>query len=83
MSRITKEIVTPQKAKVYLNQNKNSRLINQEKVNRFVEILISGRWNSKLGHLDFSSDGYLINGQHRLTAIVLSGICAEIKIIHC
>ena len=72
ITKIWKETVTPQKAEEYLSKNFNTRAINQKKVEKFVELILNDKWKSNVGRIDLSNEGILINGQHRLKAIVLA-----------
>ena len=74
------ETITPQKAEEYLSKNCNTRAMHQEKVDEFVKILLNNHWNPKIGRIDLSREGNLINGQHRLKAIVLANKSVELKI---
>lgn len=81
MKQICTIEITPQLADEYLSRNISNRPMNLEKVNLLKEIILSGQWNLKKGRIEFSEDGRLLNGQHRLTAIKLSGKSVPVRVI--
>lgn len=69
--RIEKVIVTPKLAAAYLNRNKNNRKINTKIVAKYAADIKNNKWKEDTGELiKISTDGNLIDGQHRLSAIV-------------
>ena len=62
--------VTPELAQAWLKQNTFNRPISAPTVRRYASDMSNGRW--KLNHqgLAFSEEGVLVDGQHRLMAIV-------------
>lgn len=67
------ELITPSKAAEILTANKSNRRIKDRHVNFLVSEILEGRWHSNTGEsIKIASDGTLIDGQHRLTAIVKS-----------
>lgn len=73
-------IVTPEQAKEWLSRNTHNRKIDQRHVKRLVADLVAGRWKFNPDPLSFSPGGMVLNGQHRLTAIVESGIAAQVAV---
>lgn len=72
--------VTPRIAQKLLDRNTdNPRRLYQPDVNRYASDMANGRWSSANGvePIKLSRSGKLINGQHRLTAIVQSGITVD------
>ena len=68
---MTREQITPEKAKLYLNANKGNRKISKGKVKSLAQDILAGNWKEKTGDaITFDEDGILRNGQHRLSAIV-------------
>jgi hypothetical protein len=67
--------ITPQIAKQFLNVNaEGQRNINSDVTARYAEDMASGSWLFSGAAVLFSDKGELIDGQHRLTAIVDSGL---------
>ena len=73
MKAVKKELVTinPQKASELLSRNFNNRELNPINVQYFVDIIECGEWQgTKANSIQIDVAGNLINGQHRLNAIV-------------
>lgn len=72
---MTWERITPDKAQLYLTKNlENNRAISMARVNGYMHDMASGNWSNNGTTIKFDKEGHLIDGQHRLTAIVKSGI---------
>lgn len=70
--------VTPGVAKVWLDEaNVKNRRLRQKHVAALVSDLAGGAWRLSPDAVAFDVTGRLINGQHRLTAIVETGIAAD------
>lgn len=67
------ETITPEKAVKYLEMNVHNRPIHQKHVEFLVEEISSGRWKMNGSSIVFNGDT-LIDGQHRLWAIITSGM---------
>lgn len=69
---INSEIITPTKAKKLLETNTESnRRVNQKVVSRYTSDILEGRWKEDTGELiKVSKQGKLIDGQHRLWAVI-------------
>lgn len=69
------ETITPEKAALYLKKNKgNYRAMVSRVVARYANDMATGRWETNGEPIQFDSDGFLVNGQHRLAAIVRAGV---------
>ena len=68
------ELITPKKANDFLEKNINNRPISKMEVNRWIEVIHRGNWIMEAGTISFDTDGNLIDGQHRLTAISKSSV---------
>lgn len=65
--------VTPQMAKEWLEQSVGNRLISSQSVAKYTETMLMGRWKAiKSEPIVFSTDGKLMNGHHRLFAVIRS-----------
>lgn len=67
------ERITPETAAVMLQLNKNNRPVNTRHVKSLAREIQEGRWQVNGDTIAFSSDR-LVDGQHRLMAIIESGI---------
>lgn len=71
------ETITPEVAKQYLNNNINNRRISIPHVNKLCNSLLTGRWKLNPTPITFDKNGILLDGQHRLTAIIKANKAAE------
>jgi hypothetical protein len=67
------QTITPDKAKVMLRLNKGNRPIRQNHVKKMAEDMKAGAWQITHQGIAFNKNGELIDGQHRLNAIIESG----------
>lgn len=76
MARFSNEKVTPTKARKWLKEYNyaDNRPISQTWVNYLARQMKAGHWRSNGEPLIFDTDGKLLDGQHRLSALVLAGI---------
>lgn len=78
---INVENISPSLAKKYLEQNTNNRHIRPSSVNKYARDMTSGKWKLTGEPIQFSKDGRLLNGQHRLAAIVKSNKPVKIVVM--
>lgn len=71
---IAQILVTPNMAKEWLEHNPNNRPIKMQTVESFVRDMKDGKWLLTHQGIAFDRDGNILDGQHRLTAIALSGV---------
>lgn len=75
--------ITPENAKEWLaTRNKVNRAISNELVQRLTRSMKTDRWIDNGQPIILNSEGELIDGQHRLTAIVRSNQAAECLVIN-
>ena len=74
------EYVSPHKAQQYLRQNTNNRNLNRDHVNFLKKEMIEKRWELNGEPIQFNGTS-LLNGQHRLQAIVESGETVPLLIV--
>jgi len=73
--KIEKKQITPEVAKELLLRNKSNRTINPSRVERYAREMREGNWMEDTGELiKISVSGTILDGQHRLHAIIKSGI---------
>lgn len=65
--------VTPALAEEWLAGNTVNRKIRIDAVNQYANDMATGRWTVSESAICFSPDGKLLNGQHRLAAVIQSG----------
>lgn len=70
---ISEQIITPQMAKEWLAHNTHNRRLSKRLVSLLARDMASGNWQLNGDAIRFNGDGMLIDGQHRLMAIVESG----------
>lgn len=75
--------VTPTMAKRFLEKNHpKNRPIQWGRVEAFVADMQRGAWKLTHQGICFDAEDYLIDGQHRLQAIVKSGVAVEMLVVH-
>jgi hypothetical protein len=81
--KIKTEIVNPERAKQYLEKNLNNRNLRPRIVTFFADQMSKGIWLEDNGDtIRISKSGVLLDGQHRLSAIVKSGISLKLTIAY-
>lgn len=73
-------IVTPAQAEQWLLRNKKNRVIRQRRVDTLARSMAAGKWRTTGDTVKFSLDGSLLDGQHRLLAIIQSGMPCELAV---
>lgn len=68
-------------AKMLLHNFRNNRDIKLVRVNTYVKDMLANNWIQTGESIKFDLNGDLIDGQHRLTAIVKSGVTLELVVI--
>lgn len=71
---ITVEIISPEEAEAYLANNAKHRPIKEKKVAAYMNEMVDGKWRLNGKTICFDRNGRLLNGQHRLSAVVQSGV---------
>jgi hypothetical protein len=71
-------LVTPDLARSWLEQvPRHQRRVSWRRVDQIAKTMIRGEWRLTAEAITFDSDGGLIQGQHRLHAVVQSGVTVE------
>lgn len=68
------ETITPETAKKMLSNNDNNRKISHHMVDLYAREMQNGEWSANGEAIKFSESGRLLDGQHRLMAVISSGI---------
>jgi len=64
------ETIGRSKAQSYLDKNIHNRHLNSRTVTHYANQMVSGEWKINGDSIKFASDGTLLDGQHRLAAVV-------------
>lgn len=72
--------VTPELAERWLKNNGKNRSISIPHVKRLATAMLSGKWSLNGQTICFDESGRLLDGQHRLSAVVMSGVTVEMVI---
>lgn len=71
------ELITPEIAKAFLLKNTANRSLRPMAVSEYAAEMKTGGWVLGCDAIGFDRNGTLINGQHRLNALIKSGLSAE------
>lgn len=72
--RFESKTVTPDVARVMLTRNKNNRILKVKRVQRYSDDMKTGNWTLSTDPICFDKDGNLLNGQHRLNAVIQADV---------
>lgn len=73
--------VTPEMAEQWLKRNVSNRPLRQKRVDEIAELMREGRWGLGQDAIAFDTLNRLINGQHRLHAVIKSGTTQPFLVI--
>jgi hypothetical protein len=73
--------ITPELAAELLKRNVKNRTLSPKKLKIYVEDMKNGKWVLNGETIQFNKKGELINGQHRLTAVILSGVTIFVLVV--
>ncbi|TVZ96474.1 hypothetical protein [Streptomyces sp. BK340] len=73
--------VTPVMAKEWLNRNTHNRALRSSKVAEFARDIEAGNWAMNGETIKFDINGVLLDGQHRLSAIVKADTSVDLLIV--
>lgn len=71
---VTVEIIDVGQAALYLSNNAKHRPIKEKKVAEYMAEMRDGKWRLNGKTICFDTTGRLLNGQHRLSAVIRSGV---------
>lgn len=78
--RFETHMVTPQQAQAWLDTNGENRRRNPSKVKEYADEIKAGRWRYTHQGIAFDTEGHLLDGQHRLAAIVEAGLSVKMVV---
>lgn len=79
--KITEQLISPEQAKKYLEKTKLNRKLSLNNVDYLCMQMKSGSWMQTGDSIKFGSDGSLLDGQHRLSAIVKYGEPVKVMVV--
>lgn len=71
------ETITPAKAVQYLKCNTTNRKVRKRRIDRLVKAIVEGKWELTHQGIAFNCDGTLLDGQHRLSAIIEANMAVK------
>lgn len=74
-------LVTPARASLWLENRHQNRPIRQRVVDLYVEDFVANEWYLTNQGIGLDKDGRLVDGQHRLTALVQANLSVEMLVI--
>jgi hypothetical protein len=77
----TIETITPEQAGRLLESNQHNRSLRQAWVDSLAAMMTRGEWVLDGATIKISEDGTLLDGQHRLAAIVASGVSLDMVVV--
>lgn len=75
------ETITPDLASWWLQMNTHNRPVNKAHVAMLADDMIKGRWTMNGEPIQFDREGRVLNGQHRLHAIIKANIPVQILVV--
>ena len=75
------EAITPQQAAMYLKKNANNRKLSPRRIASYARAITSGEWQINGETIKFAENGELLDGQHRLKAIVQADTVVETCVV--
>jgi len=79
--QIRQELVTPELAESYMKMNTFNRPLNVRRIAAIVNAMDRGEWVDNGDAIRFSKTGALLDGQHRLAAIIKTGVAQNYVVI--
>jgi len=73
--------VTPEIAQSWLDANKSDRPVSESQVQKFAAKMQAGQWRMNHNGIAFAKDGTLLDGLHRLLAVVHSGMTVPMIVV--
>lgn len=73
--------VTPDTARNWLALNRKNRNLRKADLDRYKRDMLAGNWHLAGDPIRFSTDGSLLDGQHRLTAIAECGVTLPLLVV--
>lgn len=74
------ETITPERAQLYLEHNGRNRPIRPSRVHELASSMLRGEWHLTHQGMAFDEDGVLLDGQHRLLAVIEAGVPVQMLV---
>ena len=74
------EEITPTIAERYLSKSRLNRPLHNRTVDRLANVMTRGLWQLTNQGLAFDSEGWLVDGQHRLASIIRSSVTVQMLV---
>jgi hypothetical protein len=72
--------ITPEIAKNWMANNKNNRSLSSGVAEKYARDMLAGNWTLTHQGIAFYEDMTVADGQHRLNAIILSGVTIKLSV---
>jgi hypothetical protein len=76
------ETVTPRRAKEILDGNTRNRPVSQRRVDYYAQLMRDGKWHLTHQGVALSDGGVVIDGQHRLHAVIKANMPIDFNVTH-
>lgn len=73
--------VTPELAELWLTRNSHNRNLRERQAQLYATDMLAGDWKWTGETVKFAADGALLDGQHRLRAVVIAGITVRFLVV--
>lgn len=73
--------VTPDVARVWLRNNTHNRRLRERAVQDYARDMAAGHWNLNGEAIKFAADGTVLDGQHRLRAVVAADVTVQMLVV--
>lgn len=80
--RASVQVITPEGARQLLESNSGNRTLNKHIIERYRNDMIHGRWRPNGSSISVGPDGRLLNGQHRLSALIEADVAIEFVLVY-
>jgi len=81
MESATVVVITPEMARDWLRLNVRNRTLSVTKIEQFTNDMQAGAWQVTNQGLGFDRHGNLIDGQHRLHAVIKAGVAVRMMVV--
>jgi hypothetical protein len=73
--------ITPAMARKFLARNTHNRPVREARVNAYARLMTGGLWHLNGEAIKVAVDGTILDGQHRLRAVVKSGVTIQTLVV--
>jgi hypothetical protein len=76
-------LVTPDIAMELLKMARSDNMMFRQKIEKYKTMMLSGKWRNGIGDSIIIRNGKLLDGRHRLTAIIETGLSFKLPFDDC